>query len=185
VAALAEMYVQGASTRKVKAITEELCGHSFSAAAISAINTKLDEELAQFRTPAARRSVPIREVTLAWSFITAHEEGLLIVFGLSSAALVATDREHPASMRLATSIALGTLVIGAIWRRFGVGLRWYVGFLVMGDADDASAQHNAAIQTDPAERRSQTNPASSQFQARFDALRTVRNWGGRTNPTRP
>src|ERR1700674_3235836 len=29
VAALAEMYVQGVSTRKVKAITEELCGHSF------------------------------------------------------------------------------------------------------------------------------------------------------------
>ena len=33
VAALAEMYVQGVSTRKVKAITEELCGHSFSASA--------------------------------------------------------------------------------------------------------------------------------------------------------
>jgi transposase-like protein len=48
VAALAEMYVQGVSTRKVKAITEELCGHSFSASAISAINIKLDEELAQF-----------------------------------------------------------------------------------------------------------------------------------------
>jgi putative transposase len=31
VSALAEMYVQGVSTRKVKAITEELCGHSFSA----------------------------------------------------------------------------------------------------------------------------------------------------------
>ena len=48
VAALAEMYVQGVSTRKVKAITEELCGHSFSASSISAINKKLDESLAQF-----------------------------------------------------------------------------------------------------------------------------------------
>jgi putative transposase len=48
VAALAEMYVQGVSTRKVKAITEELCGHSFSAAAISAINVKLDHGLAEF-----------------------------------------------------------------------------------------------------------------------------------------
>ena len=28
---LAEMYVQAVSTRKVKAITEELCGHTFSA----------------------------------------------------------------------------------------------------------------------------------------------------------
>ena len=37
VATLAEMYGQGVSTRKVKAITEELCGHAFSASAVSAI----------------------------------------------------------------------------------------------------------------------------------------------------
>src|SRR5574338_1561472 len=48
VAALAEMYVRGVSTRKVKAITEELRGHSFSASSISAINKRLDESLAQF-----------------------------------------------------------------------------------------------------------------------------------------
>jgi transposase-like protein len=56
VAALAEMYVQGVSTRKVKAITEELCGHSFSASSISTINKRLDQSLAQF---AAR---PLNEV---------------------------------------------------------------------------------------------------------------------------
>jgi putative transposase len=48
VATLAEMYVQGVSTRKVKAITEELCGHAFSASAISAINKRLDESLEAF-----------------------------------------------------------------------------------------------------------------------------------------
>jgi len=48
VAALAEMYVQGVSTRKVKAITEELCGHGFSASSISAVNKGLDETLARF-----------------------------------------------------------------------------------------------------------------------------------------
>lgn len=48
VAALAEMYVQGVSTRKVKAITEELCGHRFSASAISSINKSLDATLARF-----------------------------------------------------------------------------------------------------------------------------------------
>ena len=48
VAALAEMYVQGVSTRKVRTITEELCGHSFSASSISAINQRLDASLAQF-----------------------------------------------------------------------------------------------------------------------------------------
>lgn len=48
VSALAEMYVQGVSTRKVKAITEELCGHSFSASVISTINKGLDETLTKF-----------------------------------------------------------------------------------------------------------------------------------------
>jgi len=48
VAALAEMYVQGISTRKVKAITEELCGHAFSTSAISEINKTMDAELAAF-----------------------------------------------------------------------------------------------------------------------------------------
>src|SRR5690242_21857780 len=50
VACLAEMYVQGVSTRKVKAITEELCGHAFSASSISRINKTLDEELQKFAT---------------------------------------------------------------------------------------------------------------------------------------
>ena len=40
VSSLAEMYVQGVSTRKVKAITEELCGHAFSASAISEITRR-------------------------------------------------------------------------------------------------------------------------------------------------
>ena len=48
VAALTEMYIQGVSTRKVKAISEELCGHSFSASAISGFNKKVDEELGRF-----------------------------------------------------------------------------------------------------------------------------------------
>jgi putative transposase len=42
------MYIQGVSTRKVQAISEELCGHSFSASAVSEINKKLDEELGRF-----------------------------------------------------------------------------------------------------------------------------------------
>jgi putative transposase len=48
VSALAEMYIQGVSTRKVKAITEQLCGHAFSASTISRINKTLDEQLSQF-----------------------------------------------------------------------------------------------------------------------------------------
>jgi putative transposase len=46
--AVMEMYIQGVSTRKVKAITEELCGHEFSASTVSEMVQKLDEELEAF-----------------------------------------------------------------------------------------------------------------------------------------
>src|SRR5690348_13194515 len=45
VTAMMEMYLQGVSTRKVKAVTEELCGHEFSSASISRIVVQLDQEL--------------------------------------------------------------------------------------------------------------------------------------------
>src|ERR1700755_3574290 len=48
VATLIEMYVQGVSTRKVKAVTEDLCGHSFSASAVSALVKTLDGSLKAF-----------------------------------------------------------------------------------------------------------------------------------------
>ncbi len=48
VMAMMEMYLQGVSTRKVKAVTEELCGHEFSSATISRIVSSLDEGLEKF-----------------------------------------------------------------------------------------------------------------------------------------
>jgi putative transposase len=60
-AALAEMYIQGVSTRKVTAITEELIGHSFSASSISAIVKKLDDELSRFAWPSAWRAVSLSD----------------------------------------------------------------------------------------------------------------------------
>lgn len=47
--ALAEMYVQGVSTRKVKAITEQLCGVSISSSAVSEAAGQLDAELSKWR----------------------------------------------------------------------------------------------------------------------------------------
>ncbi len=46
---LAEMYVQGVSTRKVKAITEKLCGISVSSTQVSKATAKLDETLEAWR----------------------------------------------------------------------------------------------------------------------------------------
>lgn len=48
--ALAEMYVQGVSTRKVKAITEELCGVSVSSSQVSKASALLDDELEKWRS---------------------------------------------------------------------------------------------------------------------------------------
>jgi len=58
VSALMEMYVTGVSTRKIKHITEKLCGHEFSAATVSQINKKMDEELSQFANRHLEESYP-------------------------------------------------------------------------------------------------------------------------------
>jgi putative transposase len=57
VATLAEMYVQGVSTRKVKAITEELCGVEISAMLVRLATAQLAEVLQEWREP------PLGEIT--------------------------------------------------------------------------------------------------------------------------
>ena len=49
VLALMEMYVEGVSTRKVKEVTEELCGTSFSKSLVSQLVGSLDGELEAWR----------------------------------------------------------------------------------------------------------------------------------------
>lgn len=75
VSALAEMYVQGVSTRKVKAITEELCGHSFSASAISSVNKGLDETLDKFSKRRLEESYPY--LVLDARYEKVREEGVI------------------------------------------------------------------------------------------------------------
>jgi len=49
--ALAEAYVQGVSTRRMKEITEELCGTEISSTQVSRFAQALDEEVAKFKSP--------------------------------------------------------------------------------------------------------------------------------------
>jgi transposase-like protein len=44
-----QMHVEGVSTRKVKEVTEELCGTSFSKSTVSSLAGSLDAELAAWR----------------------------------------------------------------------------------------------------------------------------------------
>lgn len=82
VSALAEMYVNGVSTRKVKKITEELCGHEFSASTISNINKTLDHELTKFAKRPLDEPYPYlildaryEKVRMVWWF---HKQCLLL-----------------------------------------------------------------------------------------------------------
>ena len=76
VAALAQMYVQGVSTRKVAAITEELCGHEFSASSISAITARLDEQLEQFSRRKLEQDLPY--VILDARYERVREGGVIV-----------------------------------------------------------------------------------------------------------
>ena len=75
VSALAEMYVQGVSTRKVKEITEELCGHTFSASTISRSTQKLDGELEKFARRRLDEDYPYLIVDARYEKV--REEGVI------------------------------------------------------------------------------------------------------------
>jgi putative transposase len=68
VLALMEMYVDGVSTRKVKDITEELCGTSFSKSLVSSLAGQLDSELG------AWRSRPLEAEAYPYVFVDARYE---------------------------------------------------------------------------------------------------------------
>ena len=87
VSALAEMYVQGVSTRKVKAITEELCGHAFSASSISDINKTLDAQLAQFASRRLDEEYPYLILDARYERVrengTIHKRAVLVAIGIN------------------------------------------------------------------------------------------------------
>jgi transposase-like protein len=87
VLALMEMYVEGVSTRKVKDVTEELCGTSFSKSLVSSLAGRLDAELESWR------SRPLEVQGYPYVFVDARYEkvrvdrrvvsqGVLIVSGV-------------------------------------------------------------------------------------------------------
>lgn len=88
VSALAEMYVQGVSTRKVKAITEELCGHSFSASTISQINKSLDASLARFAHRRLEEDYPYLILDARYEKVredgVVQSQAILVAIGINS-----------------------------------------------------------------------------------------------------
>jgi transposase-like protein len=111
VAALAEMYVQGVSTRKVKAITEELCGHSFSASSISAMNQRLDDSLAQFAGRSLAEAFPY--LILDARYERVREAGVIV----SQAVLIAIGIDWD-GRRQVLAIELANRESRSSWRRW-------------------------------------------------------------------
>jgi hypothetical protein len=110
------MYMQGVSTRKVKAITEELCGHSFSASAISSINKRLDDSLAQFAS--RRLEEPFPYLILDARYEKVREGGIVA----SQAVLIAVGIDWDGRRQI-----LGVEMVNresqSSWRTFLLGLR--------------------------------------------------------------
>lgn len=116
VGALTEMYVQGVSTRKVKAVTEELCGHEFSASTVSRMNQSLDAELDKFAKRRLEEAYPY--LILDARYEKVREDGVI----RSQAVMIAIGidwegRRNVLAVELAGRESLTS------WREFALGLR--------------------------------------------------------------
>jgi putative transposase len=111
VGTLAEMYVQGVSTRKVKAVTEVLCGHGFSASSISAINKSLDESLKAFAERRLGENYPY--LILDARYEKVREAGVIV----SQAVLVAVAVDEDGRRQI-LAVELANRESRSSWREF-------------------------------------------------------------------
>jgi len=116
VAALAEMYVQGVSTRKVKAVTEELCGHEFSASTVSEINKGLDGKLAAFAS--RRLEEPYPYLIMDARYEKVREAGVI----RSRAVMIAIGINWD-GRREVLAVELANRESESSWRDFLLGLK--------------------------------------------------------------
>ena len=116
VGALAEMYVQGVSTRKITAVTEELCGHAFSASSISTINKTLDEALEAFAERRLTEAFPYLVLDARYERI--REAGVIA----SQAVLVAVGIDWEGRRQI-LSVELANRESRSSWRDFLLALK--------------------------------------------------------------
>lgn len=113
---LAQMYIEGVSTRKIKAVTEQLCGHAFSASAISEINKKMDEELERFGTRELQGDYPY--LVLDAKYEKVREDGVI----RTQAVLIAIGINWE-GRREVLGVELANRESESSWKGFLVGLK--------------------------------------------------------------
>ena len=114
VLALAEMYVQGVSTRKVAAITERLCGTQVSATQVSRAAEQLDETLEAWRTR------PLGEVT--YLYLDARYEKVRQAGSVRDAAILMASGVKWDGKRSILGISVSLSEAETHWRVFLDGL---------------------------------------------------------------
>lgn len=114
-ASLAEMYVQGVSTRKVKAITEELCGVEISTMQVSRATAQLDEVLQEWRER------PLAEVT--YLYVDARYEKVREAGQVRDAAVLVATGITPGGERQVLGVSVSLSEHEAHWKAFLRGLK--------------------------------------------------------------
>jgi transposase-like protein len=115
VIALAEMYVQGVSTRKVKAITEELCGVDVSAMQVSRAAAQLDGVLQEWRER------PLGEI--AYLYVDARYEKVREAGQVRDAAVLMASGITPEGERQVLGISVSLSEHESHWKAFLKGLK--------------------------------------------------------------
>ena len=115
VATLAEMYVQGVSTRKVKAITEELCGVEISAMQVSRATAELDKVLQEWRER------PLGEI--AYLYVDARYEKVREAGQVRDAAVLMATGITPEGERQVLGVSVSLSEHETHWKAFLRSLR--------------------------------------------------------------
>jgi putative transposase len=113
--ALAEMYVQGVSTRKVKAITEELCGVDVSAMQVSRAAAQLDSILQEWRER------PLGEI--AYLYVDARYEKVREAGQVRDAAVLVASGINPEGERQVLGVSVSLSEHENHWKAFLKGLK--------------------------------------------------------------
>ena len=107
---LAEMYVQGVSTRRVKTITEQLCGVEISAMQVSRATAQLDEVLQEWRER------PLGEI--AYLYVDARYEKVREAGQVRDAAVLVASGITPEGERQVLGVSVSLSEHETHWKAF-------------------------------------------------------------------
>ena len=107
---LAEMYIQGVSTRRVKAITEQLCGVEISATQVSRATAQLDEILQEWRER------PLGEIV--YLYLDARYEKVRVAGQVRDVAVLVATGITPEGERQILGVSVALSEHEAHWKAF-------------------------------------------------------------------